>query len=75
MKGAPMLDEVLFMQVRLFRLFRERTGLSSASANEMWEANDIWGFVSRCYDSLHLGGDELALDDVFAKLRHQGAVL
>lgn len=70
-----MLDEIVFMQMRLFRQFRDRTGLGAVAANEIWEAHDIWGFIRRCYDSLHLGSDDLALDDVFAKLSHQGVVL
>ena len=70
-----MLDEVAFMQARLFRMFVERTGISPVVANEIWESNDIWGFIGRCYDSLHLGSDLLALDDVFAKLSHQGVTL
>lgn len=70
-----MLDEVVFMQVRLFRQFQDRTGLGVSAANEIWDANDIWGFIRRCYGSLHLGSDDLALDDVFAKLSHQGVAL
>lgn len=70
-----MLDEIVFMQVRLFRQFRERTGLAAVRADEIWRANDIWGFIRRCYGSLHLGSDDLALDDIFTKLSNQGVAL
>ncbi|MDO4797711.1 MAG: DUF3791 domain-containing protein [Coriobacteriales bacterium] len=67
-----MLDEVLYMQVRLFRLFRERTGLSSVASNEIFNRGGIWDFVTSCYDYLHLGSDEAALDDVLERLDHLG---
>ena len=70
-----MLDEVLYMQVRLFRMFRERTGLTSVEANNIFNAAGIWDFISSCYCYLHLSGDEAALADVFACLRHRGVVL
>ena len=67
-----MLDEVLYMQVRLFRMFQERTGLSSREANAAFETGGAWDFISSCYDSLHLSGDEAALDDVLARLEFAG---
>ena len=67
-----MLDEVLYMQVRLFRMFRERTGLTARQSNDVFNAAGIWDFVSSCYVYLHLSGDEAALDDVFARLAHLG---
>ena len=36
-----MLDEVLYMQVRLFRMFRERTGLPSRQCNDLFNAAGI----------------------------------
>lgn len=67
-----MLDEVLYMQIRLFRLFRERTGLSAQRSNDVFNAGGVWDFISSCYEYLHLGGDDAALDDVFSRLAHQG---
>ena len=63
-----MLDEVLYMQVRLFRMFCERTGLASRDASRVFREGDIWGFISSCYDILHLSGDESALSDIFTRL-------
>ena len=67
-----MLDEVLYMQVRLFRMFREHTGLTSKEANSAFEAAGAWDFISSCYDILHLSGDEAALNDVLARLEFAG---
>lgn len=63
-----MLDEVLYMQVRLFRMFRERTGLTAREANRVFDEGGVWDFVESNYGILHLGGDESALADVFDRL-------
>ena len=70
-----MIDEVLFAQVRLFRMFCERFGLEPSSGNSLWNEFDIWGFVEDCYDLLHLSGDENALGDIQAKLAFHGVSL
>ena len=70
-----MIDEVLFAQVRLFRMFYERFGLDPSSANSLWNEFGVWEFVEGCYDSLHLSGDEAALVDIQAKLAFQGVSL
>lgn len=67
-----MLDEVLYMQVRLFRMFQERTGLTSHAANRVFTDGGVWDFIASCYDILHLSGDEAGLEDVFARLRFVG---
>ncbi|MBR3317977.1 MAG: DUF3791 domain-containing protein [Atopobiaceae bacterium] len=67
-----MLDEVLYMQVRLFRMFREHTGLSSVASNEVFNKGGVWDFIASCYDYLHLGSDGAALDDVLARLEYLG---
>jgi len=67
-----MIDEVLYMQVRLFRMFRERTGLSSRAANRAFVDGGVWDFISGCYDVLHLSGDDAALEDVLARLDFAG---
>lgn len=69
-----MLDEALFMQARIFRMFRQRYGLTPSQANELFDRQDVWGFLSGCYDSLHLEGDEAVLEEVIEKLQRQGAL-
>ena len=70
-----MIDEVLFAQVRLFRMFCERFGLEPSSGNSLWNEFGIWGFIEGCYDTLHLSGDESALDDIQTKLAFHGVSL
>lgn len=67
-----MIDEVLYMQVRLFRMFQERTGITSHAANQAFLEGGVWDFISSCYDVLHLSSDEAALDDVFKRLDFAG---
>ena len=67
-----MIDEVLFMQTRLFRMFVERSGLPPASAYDVFDAGGIWRFLEDCYDILHMSGDEAALDDVLLVLEAKG---
>lgn len=68
-----MLDEVLFMQMRLFRMYRERAGLSARACNALFERRGIWDFIASCYDYLHLEGDDAVLADIEAKLAYEGA--
>ncbi len=68
-----MLDEVLFMQMRLFRMYREQAGLSARACNRLFEDQGIWDFIADCYDYLHLEGDDAILADIEAKLANQGA--
>lgn len=68
-----MLDEVLFMQMRLFRMYREHAGLSPKACNALFQEQGIWDFIADCYDYLHLEGDDAVLLDIEAKLANRGA--
>ncbi len=68
-----MLDETLFMEARLFRLFRDRMNLSAKEANRIFESYGIWLFIENCYDSLHLEGDDAAFEEIKTKLTREGA--
>ena len=70
-----MIDEVLFAQVRLFRLFCERFDFAPTLGGSLWSEFDIWGFIESCYDSLHISGDEAALADIRQKLAFHGVPL
>lgn len=70
-----MLDEVVFMQTRLFRDFCESTKLSPVRANELFEKYGIWTYIEDCYDVLHLSSDENVLQDIIRILKSKGVVL
>ena len=67
-----MIDEVLFMQTRLFRMFLKRYSLSPEQGCHLFNLGDIWNFIDDCYDVLHLSGDEAALSDVISVLEAKG---
>ena len=69
-----MIDEMLFMQTRLFRLFLDRYGLSPEKGCRVFNRGRIWSFIDECYDVLHMSGDEAALDDVVSVLDARGVV-
>lgn len=69
-----MLNEVLFMEIRLFRLFLGRTGLSPVQANRLFKEQRIWSYIEDCYDSLHLQGDETILEEIMGILNARKAL-
>ena len=67
-----MIDEVLYMQVRIFRMFCEQTSIDPQVANRLFLQAGVWRYIAECFDILHLGGDELVYEDVLRLLRRQG---
>ncbi len=70
-----MLDEVLYMQMRILRLFCKKFHYPSKDANCIFKQNGIWDYIEECYDTLHLSGDEYVLNDIEEILRAQGVLL
>ena len=70
-----MIDEVLFMEVRVFRKFLRRFQMKAKDAYELFDAYDIWGYIEECYDILHMSGDECVLDDIQQILRKNGVLV
>lgn len=71
--GDTVLDEILFFQLRIFRLFCARVKVSSAEGNMIFEKYRIWEYLEDTYDVMHLNGDESALGDVMEILKVKGA--
>ena len=67
-----MIDEVLYMQERIFRMFCEQTSIDPQVANRLFLQAGVWRYIAECFDILHLGGDELVYEDVLRMLRRQG---
>lgn len=70
--GKAMLDEVIFFQTRIFRIFCDKAKLSAHDANMIFDQYGIWKYLEDAYDVLHINGDECALDDVIAILKEKG---
>ena len=65
-------DEILNMQVRIFRKFGARHHTAPKETLAIFEEFDILGFISECYELLHVSGDECVLDDIDEILHSQG---
>ena len=64
------LDEVLFMQTRLFSLFCQRhPTISSIEMDKIFADNGIWDFIEKGYDGLHTEGDEAIYEEIMDILR------
>ncbi len=69
-----LLDEVIYMEVRVFREFLNRFKMRAVDAYRLFEENDIWGYIESCYEVLHMNGDEAVLNDVQRILQRNGAL-
>ena len=69
-----LLDEVLYMEVRVFREFLKRFRMKAADAYVLFDKNGIWNYIESCYDVLHMSGDELVLNDIQQILQRNGAM-
>jgi hypothetical protein len=58
------LDQVLFMQARVARQFREAEKLTASAFLELDKKRDLLGFVAESYEAFHLTGDQGILDAV-----------
>ena len=67
-----MIDEVLYMETRIFREFCEKMKITAKKANELFNNFKIWDYIESCYDMLHLSGDECVLNDIEKILKKRG---
>ena len=56
-----MLNELIFFEARIFRMFCEKLQVSPVDANKLFEKYGIWKYIEDTYDMLHLNSDEYAL--------------
>ena len=69
-----LLDEVIYMEVRVFREFLNRFKMRAVDAYRLFEENDIWGYIESCYEVLHMNGDEAVLNDIQRILQRNGVL-
>ena len=70
-----MLDEILFFQTRIVRIFCMEAKISPIKGDELFSKYRIWDYLKDAYDVLHLNGDEYALNEVMEILKAKGANL
>ena len=70
-----LLDEILFMEIRVFRDFLNRFKMRAADAYRLFDENGIWNYIENGYDVLHMSGDECVLNDIKQILIKNGAMI
>lgn len=70
-----MLNELIFFEARIFRMFCEKLQVSPVDANKLFEKYDIWKYIEDTYDMLKLNGDECAVNDIWEILKVKGIKL
>lgn len=75
--GKPIeLDEVLFMQTRIFSLFCQRhPSISSTEMDGLFKRFGIWEFIKDGYEGLHIEGDEAIYQEMLEILNSHGVKL
>ena len=70
-----MLNELIFFEARIFRMFCEKLQVSPVDANKLFEKYGIWKYIEDTYDMLRLNGDECAVNDIWEMLKVKGIKL
>lgn len=70
-----MLNELIFFETRIFRMFCEKLQVSPVDANKLFEKYGIWKYIEDTYDMLKLNGDECAVNDIWEILKVKGIKL
>lgn len=70
-----MLNELIFFEARIFRMFCEKLQVSPVDANKLFEKYGIWKYIENTYDMLKLNGDECAVNDIWEILKVKGIKL
>ena len=68
-----MLDEMLFFEIRIFKMFCDKAKVSASEGNKLFDSYGIWKYIEDTYEMMHLNGDESALMEVFEVLKATGA--
>lgn len=64
--------DIADMQCWVFRMAQSKWKMSPSDCAELFKKYDILGFISECYDILHLNGYACVLHDVETLLKNRG---
>lgn len=67
--------DIADMQCWIFRMAQVRWKMSAKDCAKLFKKYNILGFISDCYDILHLNSYECALDDVEELLKNRGVTV
>ena len=69
-----MINEIIFMEIRLLGEFCQKYRMSRAAANALFSKHKIWQYIESCYDTFNINGDEHNLEDISTILKAEGAI-
>lgn len=67
--------DIADMQCWVFRMAQSKWNMSSSDCAKLFQKYDILGFISECYDILHLNGYSCVLHDVETLLKNRGVTV
>ncbi|WP_418947069.1 DUF3791 domain-containing protein [Phascolarctobacterium succinatutens] len=70
-----MLNELIFFEARIFRMFCEKLQVLPTATNKLFETYGVWKYIEDTYDMLRLSSDECAVNDIWEMLKVNGIKL
>lgn len=70
-----MLNELIFFEARIFRMFCEKLQVLPTATNKLFETYGVWKYIEDTYDMLRLSSDECAANDIVEMLKINGVKL
>jgi hypothetical protein len=67
--------DIADMQCWIFRMAQTKWKLSPTQCVCIFKQYDVFGFIEKCYDILHLSSYQCALNDVEEMLHNRGVVI
>lgn len=64
--------DILDMQCWVFRMAQKKWSLSPQECIKIFREHDIFGFIEKCYEILHLSSYQCVLDDIEEMLHNKG---
>lgn len=72
MRDNMIQNEILHMQVRIFRLACKKWNKTEKECADIFDSNMVDDYISEAYEFFHVQGDEANLDDIEHYLRGRG---
>lgn len=67
--------DIADMQCWVFRMAQTKWNLSPSECARIFKQYDVFDFIAKCYDILHLSSYQCVLDDVEEMLRNRGVIV
>ena len=67
-----MINEALYMQVRILREFAKKYKVDEQILNRLFEKYKIYNYIEDCYKTLHTAGDKYIIKEINDILESKG---